>query len=37
MRLLVFVCCDGDVDLSSDIRGKMDAVWERTRVMVGSW
>lgn len=37
VRLLVFVCCDGDVDLSLNICGKMDALWARARVMVGSW
>lgn len=33
----LFVCCDGDVDLSLHICGKMDVLWARTKVMVGSW
>lgn len=37
MRRLVFVCCDGDVDVSLNICGKMDVLWKRTRVTVGSW
>lgn len=37
LRLLVFECCHGDVDLSLNIGGKTDALRERTRVMVGRW